>query len=95
MGFSPNIKYRAFLRAGGRCECTRENCGHQSRCTKTCALSTSESFLAGLTGDASRYSYPGFEFHHRVAQSSGGDDTLSNCEFLCEDCHKNTGSYGR
>lgn len=95
MGFSPSTKYEAFRRAGGRCECTRKICGHGSRCTKTCALSADESFLVNLTGDVSRYSYPGFEFHHKVAQSSDGDDTLSNCEFLCIDCHKNTGSYGR
>jgi hypothetical protein len=32
------------------------------------------------------------EYHHIVA---GGDDTLSNCEYLCEPCHEATISYGR
>ena len=95
MSFSSNVKYEAFRRAGGRCECTRKICGHQSRCEKTCKISVGNDFLTGLTGDASKYSYPGFEFHHKTAQSAGGYDTLSNCEFLCEECHKNTGSYGR
>jgi 5-methylcytosine-specific restriction endonuclease McrA len=27
------------------------------------------------------------EYHHRTAVASGGDDTLSNCEYLCIPCH--------
>lgn len=34
----------------------------------------------------------GLEAHHIV---QGGSDTLSNCEILCDQCHKNTRSYGR
>ena len=37
----------------------------------------------------------GAQYHHRTAQGSGGDDSLSNCEVLCVPCHKATGSYGR
>lgn len=35
------------------------------------------------------------EFHHITAQSKGGSDGLSNCEFLCKPCHQKTRSYGR
>lgn len=96
MGFSPETKFEAYIRAGGRCECTRNNCtGHQSRCTKRCTLSDNDTFYANLAGDYSSYRYPGFEFHHITSVHSGGNDSLSNCEFLCEECHKNTSSYGR
>lgn len=33
----------------------------------------------------------GWEAHHKTA---GGSDTVSNCEILCQDCHKKTQSYG-
>jgi len=29
-----------------------------------------------------------FQYHHRTAEASGGDNSLSNCEVLCERCHK-------
>jgi 5-methylcytosine-specific restriction endonuclease McrA len=32
--------------------------------------------------------------HHKTAVSSGGDDTLSNCEALCIPCHEKTQTYG-
>lgn len=35
-----------------------------------------------------------WEAHHKVSVVAGGSDTLSNCEILCMDCHKKTGSYG-
>lgn len=95
MDFTPSTKYKAFLRANGRCECIRKSCGHTSRCPRVCSLTTNESFLFNLTNDVSRLSYPGFNFHHITAVSSGGNNDLSNCEFLCEECHKNTSSYGR
>ncbi len=41
------------------------------------------------------YEYPDSEFHHRKAQSEGGDDSLSNCVHLCTSCHEKTASYGR
>ncbi len=28
------------------------------------------------------------ECHHKTAVKSGGDDTLSNCEVLCYECHE-------
>ncbi|HIJ97255.1 MAG TPA: HNH endonuclease [Desulfuromonadales bacterium] len=36
-----------------------------------------------------------WEAHHKKAHSKGGTTSLRNCELLCSDCHKNTGSYGR
>lgn len=36
----------------------------------------------------------GAEYHHVVADSAGGADTLSNCEALCVSCHRKTQSYG-
>jgi 5-methylcytosine-specific restriction endonuclease McrA len=35
------------------------------------------------------------EYHHITAVSVGGSDALSNCEYLCQSCHKRTDSYGR
>lgn len=31
-----------------------------------------------------------WEAHHRTRVASGGDDTLSNCKILCEECHIDT-----
>ena len=95
MAFSPKTKYEAYRRANGRCECVRETCGHNNRCVRKCAISDKDSFLAALTEDYSEIRYPGFQFHHITAVQSGGDDSLSNCEFLCEECHVKTKSYGR
>lgn len=33
----------------------------------------------------------GWEAHHKIA---GGSDMTSNCEILCQECHKKTKSYG-
>ena len=38
---------------------------------------------------------PYWNAHHRRAVKSGGGDTLSNCEALCLQCHKNTRTYGQ
>ncbi len=46
------------------------------------------------TGRCNATLYGKWEAHHITADSSGGPDTLSNCEALCEKCHKNTGSFG-
>lgn len=32
--------------------------------------------------------------HHKTAVSSGGDDSLSNCQALCIPCHEQTQTYG-
>jgi 5-methylcytosine-specific restriction endonuclease McrA len=36
----------------------------------------------------------GWEAHHKT-RTILGDDNLSNCEILCQSCHKKTRSYGR
>lgn len=84
MAFSEETKRLAFDRAMGRCECKRSTCNHGSRCNK---LLVFENHTEGQRG--------AWEAHHKVAVSVGGDDSLSNCEVLCLDCHKNTKSYGR
>lgn len=55
------------------------NCENEN-CGKT--------LLEGSRGAESDY---GWEAHH-INESS--PDTLSNCKILCQDCHKNTPSYG-
>ena len=36
-----------------------------------------------------------WEAHHRTAVHKGGNDTPSNGEALCLDCHKATRTYGK
>ncbi len=78
--FSDQIINQAWDRAGGRCECTRIRCRHSGRCNKK--------LLFNSRGAETEY---GWEAHHI---NSNGDDSLSNCEILCQECHKNTQSYG-
>ncbi len=35
------------------------------------------------------------EFHHILAESKGGSNSLANCEVLCRKCHELTPSFGR
>lgn len=37
----------------------------------------------------------GWEAHHITPVLKGGEDTLSNCKILCQECHKNTHSFGK
>lgn len=86
MAFSDSVIRAAWQRAEGRCECGRTSCGHGPwRCGKK--LSWNARGMDSAIG--------GWEAHHKVAVSSGGSDTLSNCEILCIPCHKKTRSYGR
>lgn len=88
MAFSDTVVKLAWNRSGGRCECCRSSHLHSlysDRCNKLLSWNA-----RGI--DNSPY---GWEAHHRTAVSSGGTDTLSNCEILCIECHKKTGSYGR
>lgn len=84
MAFPESIVKKAWERAGGKCECRRKTCGHSGRCNKQLVWDN--------RGEGPRGAW---EAHHITAVASGGDDTLSNCEILCLECHKNTGSYGR
>lgn len=84
MAFPESIVKKAWERAGGKCECRRKICGHPRRCNKQLVWDNRKEGQRGA-----------WEAHHITAVASGGDDTLSNCEILCLECHKNTGSYGR
>ncbi len=80
MTFPEDVVKDAWKRAGEKCECERTSCGHSGRCNKP------------LSWDKrGKESEDGWEAHHR---ESTGPDTLDNCEILCQDCHKNTGSFG-
>lgn len=48
----------------------------------------SKSLLKSSRGSETEY---GWEAHHKTA---GGDETVSNCEILCQACHKKTQTYG-
>ena len=93
MSFSKEVKMQAFERAGGRCECTRKECGHGDRCQRGCESVAFYNKMKVVNGEEPVF--PGFEFHHITAKSVGGLDVLSNCEFLCRECHMRTGAYGK
>ena len=79
--FSEGVVNAAWLRSGGRCECRRVSHGHPAiRCAQRLIYGLRGSELAG-----------GWEAHHI---NSNGGDMLSNCEILCQQCHKKTQSYG-
>jgi hypothetical protein len=81
--FPPNVVDQAFRCSGGRCECTRSShTGHPlGRCGVVLRADRRGSEQSG-----------GWEAHHR---DSNGPGTLSNCEILCQACHKATRFYGR
>jgi len=80
MVFSDSTILQAWQRAGGKCECGRDSCGHYGRCGKQLEWNARGSEF-----------YGGWEAHHVTA---GGPDTASNCEILCQSCHKKTRTYG-
>jgi len=76
--FPGSVVDEAWIRSGGKCECTRTTHSHIGRCNKM--------LLKSARGD--RNGFFGWEAHHI---SSTGGDTLSNCEMLCwNPCHKAT-----
>lgn len=78
--FPQSVVDDAWNRSGGRCECDRSSHAHRIRCTKQLSK-----------GSRGKDSDMGWEAHHK---NSNGPSTLSNCEILCQMCHKNTRSYG-
>ena len=82
MAFSEETVKKAFSRAEGKCECRRERHNHDYvRCNKELVYE-----------NRGRENGRGcWESHHK---NSLGGDTLDNCEILCWDCHKKTGSFG-
>ncbi len=81
MAFSEETKRQAWERSGHRCECKRATHNHPyGRCPNIL-----------IWGRKGQDRSDGWEAHHIT---SGGPDTLSNCEILCTRCHKKTQSYG-
>lgn len=62
-----------------------------SEATKEAALARAnhrcECERVNHTGHVGRCTKSATECHHKTAVGSGGDDTLSNCEAICKDCH--------
>ena len=82
MAFSEETVKKAFDNAGGKCECRRTSHKHPYvRCGKLLVWE-----------NRGRGSGKGcWEAHHKNAN---GGDSKSNCEILCWECHKNTGTFG-
>jgi len=81
MAFPETTVEQAWKRAGGKCECRRKRHNHNyGVCHKTL-----------VWGNRGREGRGAWEAHHI---NSNGGDGLSNCEILCWECHKNTGSFG-
>ncbi len=78
--FPQSVVDNAWDRSGSKCECNSSSHSHRNRC--------STSLNKGSRGKETAM---GWEAHHI---NSNGASTLSNCEILCQDCHKNTRSYG-
>jgi len=84
MAFSQQTVNEAWERSGGKCECKRLNCPHPGRCSKI--------LREGSRGSETDL---GWEANHITSVEADGHDGLSNCEILCQPCHKRTKSYGR
>ena len=76
MAFPDSIVDQAWARSGGRCECNRKGHGHSERCGRE--------LLRDRRGAEPSY------WWEACKKAANGDDTLSNCEILCQDCYKQT-----
>jgi hypothetical protein len=76
MAFQDSVIDQAWTRSGGRCECTCTEHGHSERCN--------HELQRERRGAEPSYWW---EAHKKVAD---GDETLNNCEILCQDCFKQT-----
>lgn len=83
MAFSDDVIDAAWDRSDGHCECRRTTHNHNGRCPRILIKSLRGRDVPG-----------GWEAHHKTATILGDNDTLSNCEILCQLCHKATASYG-
>lgn len=80
--FSHAVIQAAWERCDGHCECRRKSHGPPIRCNKRLSFK-----------NRGRGKGPGeWEANHRNRNLPG---TLSNCEILCVDCHKGTGTFGK
>lgn len=74
MAFSDPVVYEAWVRATGRCECSRAECGHKGRCNLWLGIGK-----RGKKGEGAWEPYK---------SSPEGPDTGDNCEILCQECYK-------
>jgi len=74
MAFQDSVVDQAWVRSGGQCECTRTDHGHSERCD--------HELQKDRRGAEPSYWW---EAHKKVARD---DETLDNCEILCQDCFK-------
>lgn len=82
MAFSDETVAEAWERSNGKCECERKS--HVNHFGKHC---NKELVIENHGRESGRGAW---EANHKTRVESGGDDTLSNCEILCWDCHKQT-----
>lgn len=77
MPFPEDVIKEAFKRSGGRCECTSDHDGdvNAPHLEGRCRRTFSEEF-------------GGWIAHHKVSIINGGDNSLENCEIICDGCHK-------
>lgn len=81
MAFSDETVLAAWKRAGGKCECRRVSHNHgYNSCDK-------ELVWENRGRESGRGAW---EAHHITSVQAGGNDSLSNCEILCWDCHQKT-----
>ena len=78
--FPDSVVLAAWQRAGGKCECKRISHGHKT-----------PHGIRLNWGSRGKETDLGWEAHHTNAN---GPAILSNCEILCQPCHKKTYSYG-
>ena len=81
MAFPDSVVVEAWQRSVGCCECTRSTCGHVGR----------HGVRLVLAARGNDKVLGGWEAHHITA---GGQDVASNCEILCQPCHKKTQTFG-
>lgn len=80
--FPQSVVDAAWVRSGGRCECKRKSHNHPYHRYATILNAYSRG----------KETQMGWEAHHI---DSNGSATVDNCEILCQECHKNTRSYGQ
>lgn len=79
--FPDSVVDAAWGRSGGKCECERPSHNHSLLFCRKQLSKASRGYETNM----------GWEAHH---VNANGDPVLSNCEILCQDCHKATRSYG-
>ncbi len=80
MPFSQKTLRRCWKLAQGRCECQRENHGHEGRCNRPMVFE--------------RHGFLGPEGWYAGAWTglNGGRDEPENCEAVCSECFRQLGA---